>query len=158
MAQAAPPLPSASGAAPTRERLRAVPPAPRARSRRPLPEVIRRRRAVALGGLTGLIGLPLALAAMGGSAPSATGQISALLGRGANEPATLCDHLSTGMLRAIGGHDACVAASPARGPGGEVHSVKVSGDTATAVVSRNDGDEIVRLVRQDGDWKVDDVR
>ncbi|MCW2968610.1 MAG: hypothetical protein JWM71_2382, partial [Solirubrobacteraceae bacterium] len=30
--------------------------------------------------------------------------------------------------------------------------------TATAIVSTNEGDENVRLVRQDGDWKIDDVR
>jgi hypothetical protein len=158
MAQAARPLPPTPGEAPPPQRLRAVPPPPRTRRRAPSPEVIRRRRAVALGGLAGLIGLPLAIVALGGSPPSATGQISSLLTRGASEPATLCDHLSSGLLRAVGGHAACVAASPARAPGGEVRNVRIKGLTASAIVSSNDGDELVRLVWQQGDWKVDDVR
>lgn len=148
MAQAARSLPPA----PQRPRLRAVPP-----PRRPPPEVIRRRRAVALGGLAGMIGLPLALVALG-SGPSDAGRIAALLTQGASEPATLCDHLSSGMVRAVGGHDACVAASPTRGPEGTVSDVRVDGAAATAVVSSENGEERVRLVREDGDWKIDDVR
>jgi hypothetical protein len=143
--------------APARERLRAVPPPSRQASRRPSPAVIRRRRAIAVGGLTGLIGLPLALVALGGSAPSDTGRIVTMLTAGATEPVSLCDHLSAGMLRAIGGTDACVAASPARAPGGEVHDVRIAGAAATAIVTRDGGDELVRLVREDGAWKVDDV-
>jgi hypothetical protein len=119
--------------------------------------VIRRRRAVAVGGLAGLIGLPQANVAIGGSAPSESGRISALLTRGASEPQTLCDHLSTTMLRAVGGHGVCLAASPQRGPAGEIHDVRITGTTATAIVSRADGDERYSLVKQNGDWKVDDV-
>jgi hypothetical protein len=124
----------------------------------PSPAVIRRRRAVALGGLTGMIALPLALVALGGgSAGTDSEQITELLGRGATAPPTLCDHLSGGMLQAIGGHDACVAASPERGPGGEVTSVRVHGSTATAVVTKPTGQETITLVRENGAWKLDSV-
>jgi hypothetical protein len=157
MAQAARSVPSIPVAAPSRERLRMVPP-PRRTSRAPSPAVIRRRRIVAVGGLAGLIGLPLAVIALGGGAGSSAGQITSLLQRGTADPAVQCNHLSSGMLLAVGGHAACVAASPGRGPGGTVHDVRVHGSTATAIVSTNDGDENVRLVRQDGDWKIDDVR
>jgi hypothetical protein len=110
-----------------------------------------------LSGLGALVALPLAFLALSGGS-SDTQRISALLATGSEQPATLCDHLSGGMLRAIGGHDACLAASPTRGPRGEVRDVRIDGDRATAVVSREDGDERIRLLREDGDWKVDDVR
>jgi hypothetical protein len=138
---------------PRRPPLRAVPP-----PRRPDPAVIRRRRLVALIGLALLVALPIAVFTLLGGGQSDGKRISALLTTGASEPATLCDHLSTPMLEAVGGRDACLAASPERGPAGSVRDVSVNGDTAAAVVVRETGSEHVRLVRQDGDWKVDDVR
>lgn len=156
MAQAAR-RPASAEPPPPRDRLRVVPAPARRTARRPPPEVIRRRRIVALGGLTGLIGLPLALVAFSGGPATAHGEISALLTTGASEPRTLCAHLSAGMLRAVGGQVACMAASPARGPGAEVRDVRVDGSVATAVVVKPDGNERVRLVREDGGWKVDDV-
>jgi hypothetical protein len=51
-----------------------------------------------------------------------------------------------------------VKSSPKKGPNGTVHSVHVSGARATALVTSATGDERVRLVRQGGDWKIDDVR
>lgn len=131
--------------------LRAVPP-PRGPSR----AVIRRRRAVALAALAALFALPVALLTTAG-AGSDRERIAALLTAGASRPATLCDHLSAGMSRAIGGPDACVAASPERAPAGTVQEVRVAGDSASALVVRDTGTERVRLVREDGDWKVDDV-
>lgn len=133
-------------------RLRAVPP-PRGPSR----AVIRRRRAVALAALAFLVAFPIGLLTTGG-AGSDSERITELLAAGASQPATLCDHLSSGMLQAIGGHDACVAASPERAPAGDVQDVRISGDSASAIVVRDTGEERVELVRQDGDWKIDDVR
>jgi hypothetical protein len=151
MAQAARPLPPEPPAAP---RLRVVPPPT---GRRPPAAVIRRRRIVALLGLTVLIGLPIGVVAIGGGS-SEGARIEALLTKGSVAPATLCDHLSQGMLQAIGGHGACVAASPERGPSATVESVRVDGTTASAVVHSDRGTERVSLVLEDGDWKVDDVR
>lgn len=153
MAQAARPLPQAPPHRP--RRLRAVTPPPR---RGPSRAVIRRRRILAVAGLGGLIGLPLAILALGGGPATEAQRIERLLAEGAVSPATLCDHLSRGMLGAIGGHDACVAASPERGPAATVSEVRVQGATATAVVAGDRGTERVRLVREDNDWKVDDVR
>ena len=119
--------------------------------------VIRRRRAVALGGLTGMVVLPLAFVSLGGAAGSDAQRIESLLSRGASEPATLCEHLSAGMLQAIGGHAACVDASPTRGPAGVVRDVRIDGAAATAVVVRGTEEEVVVLVREDGEWKVDEV-
>lgn len=152
MAQAArrPVSPAATGA--PRPRLRAVPP-----PRGPSPQVVRRRRAVALAGLLVLAGLPLGALLSGGGGSEAD-RVAALLSRGAASPQTLCDHLSSGMLRAAGGRDACRTASPERGRGGEVGAVRVEGDRATAVVYGPDGEDAYALVRQDGEWKVDDVR
>lgn len=119
--------------------------------------MIRRRRAVALAGLALLIALPAAWLSLSGGT-SDTQAITTLLTRGASRPATLCDHLSGGMLDAIGGHGSCVAASPERAPAGTVKDVRINGDKATAVVIKDAARERVRLVREDGDWKVDDVR
>jgi hypothetical protein len=113
---------------------------------------------MALAGVLVLIGLPVAMIVTGAATSSAVGRISALLQRGAAAPATLCDHLSAGLLRSAGGHAACVSASPRRGPGGRVHDVRVRGATATAVVSGSDGAEHVRLVREAGDWRVVEIR
>jgi len=137
--------------APTRPPLRAVPP-----PRGPSPAVIRRRRAVALGALLGMAGLPLALL-LGTGGGSDRERITALLTAGASRPATLCDQLSEGLLQAAGGREACVAASPQRAPAGTVQDVRITGDTATAVVVRGDREEVFRLVREGGGWKVDDV-
>lgn len=144
------PLPQAPESAP-RPRLRAVPP-PRGPSR----AVIRRRRLVALAGLAVLAGAPVALLTGGGGSDAE--RISALLSRGAAAPAALCDQLSTAMSQAVGGREACLAASPERAPAGRVQDVRVAGDTASALVVRDGSEELVRLVRQDGAWKVDDVR
>lgn len=151
MAQAARSLPPAPRSTPA-PRLRAVPP-----PRGPSPAVIRRRRAVALAALAVLVALPVGFLTTGG-AGSDSERISALLSAGASRPAALCDHLSMGMLQAIGGHEACVAASPERAPAGKVRDIRVAGDSASALVVRDTGAERVSLVREDGDWKVDDVR
>jgi len=156
MAQAARPRPSEAPR--PRPPLRAVPPPSGPSRRGPSKAVIRRRRIVALCGLTGLIGLPLVIVAIGGGPTSDAGRIEALLAAGATEPRTLCEHLSSGMLTAVGGTDACLAASPERGPAATVSGIRVDGATATAVVASDIGTERVRLVREDGDWKVDDVR
>jgi hypothetical protein len=157
MAQPARPLSQVPAPARARDRLRVVD-EPRVVLRpRPSAAVIRRRRAVALGGLAGLIGLPLAILAIGGSPPSEAGRISALLSAGATSPRTLCDHLSPAMLGVVGGHDACVAASPERGPAARVRDIHIHGSTATAVVTSSDGNERFHLVHRDGEWKVDDV-
>jgi hypothetical protein len=147
---AARPLPQAPDAEP-RPRLRAV-----ASPRGPSREVIRRRRAAALAVLALLIALPLVL--LTGGPGSDRDRIDALLSRGATEPRTLCDHLSTSMATAIGGRDACLGASPERGPAGEVQDIRVTGGAASALVVFESGEELYRLVREDGDWKVDDVR
>lgn len=149
MAQPAHSLPPAPRSTPA-PRLRAVPP-----PRGPSPAVIRRRRAVALAALAAFVTLPVALLTTGAGSDSE--RIAALLTAGASRPATLCDHLSTGMSRAIGGPDACVAASPERAPAGTVQEVRIAGDSASALVVRDTGSERVRLVRENGDWKVDDV-
>jgi hypothetical protein len=135
----------------------AAPVVPLRPARRPSPAVIRRRRAVALGGLVAFVAVVAALVA-GRGGPSDAERIGALLTRGSVSPATLCDHLSAGMLQAIGGRDGCLRASPARGPAGRVQDVRVAGDRATAIVASSAGDETVRLVRVGGRWKVDDVR
>src|SRR4051794_5366323 len=138
MAQPARPLTPAPQSARARDRLRVVD-EPRVVLRpRPSPAVIRRRRAVALGGLTGLIALPLAILAIGGSPSSQAGRISALLSAGATAPRPLFDPLSPALLAVVAGHDACVAASPKPAPAPRAHDVQVHGSSATAVVTSSD--------------------
>lgn len=156
MAQAARSLPE-RGVAPRAPHLRVVPSAAR-RPASPSPQVIRRRRLTALAGLLALVVLSIAWLALTRPGETDRGRIAALLAAGARDPVALCDHLSAGMLRAVGGHAACVAASPTRAPGGRVGAIRVHGAKATAVVRGDDGTELVRLVRRNGEWKVDDVR
>jgi hypothetical protein len=156
MAQAVRPLPHRP-AAPRPPHLRVVPRAARGPDT-PGPQVIRRRRLTALAGLLALALVPPAWLALTAPAPGDRGQIAALLAAGARDPAALCQHLSTSMLRSVGGRGACLAESPSRGPGGSVGAIHVRGATATAVLRGAEGDERVRLVRQGGAWKVDDVR
>lgn len=154
MAQAARPLPA--GPSPQRPPLRVVPP-PRG-PQRPPAAVIRRRRLSALLGLALLVALPVVTIRALGGPGDARGEITRLLERGSARPDSLCDHLSTNLLAAAGGRAACLRASPPRGPSAEVRQVRVEGGRATAVLRSSDGDERISLVRQDGDWKVDDVR
>jgi hypothetical protein len=156
MAQAARSAPPDPVAVPGRDRLRVVPP-PRRLPRRPAPAVVRRRRAVALAGLAALAALSAAVVVGAGGASDA-GRIAALLRRATSDPPVLCAHLSTAMLQAAGGRAACVRASPARAPRATVRDVRVGGSAATAIVSTGAGDERVRLVRQHGAWRVDDIR
>jgi hypothetical protein len=156
MAQAARSAPPVPVAVPGRDRLRVVPP-PRRLPRRPAPAVVRRRRAVALGCLAALVALSAAVVLGAGGATGA-GRIAALLQRVMSDPPVLCDHLSSAMLQAAGGHAACVRASPARAPRAMVRDVRVGGSTASAIVSTGQVQERVRLVRQHGAWRVDDIR
>lgn len=156
MAQAARSLPPAPGP-PRGPQLRLVGALPPPRSGAS-PQTIRRRRLVVLAGLVALAGVSLAWLALTGPPAGDAAAVSALLRQGANDPATLCDHLSAGMLRAAGGRAACVRASPEHGPGGTVRNVRVEGSTATATVGTGGSAERVRLVRRNGTWKVDDIR
>jgi hypothetical protein len=123
----------------------------------PPPAVVRRRRALAVTAVVVLLALPFLLL-LGGGGSTDAGRVAALLRQGTADPAALCEHLSAGMSRAVGGRGACVRSSPKKGPNGTVHAVHVSGATATATVTSAGGDEHVRLVRQGGDWKIDDIR
>ena len=156
MTQAARPLPPVP-VAPRRPPLRLVAHTPAARGAAAA-GAVRRRRAVAVAGLLVLAALPFAwLSATRAPAGDRTA-ITALLRAGERDPASLCGHLSAAMLSAAGGRAACVRASPERAPAGSIGAVRVSGATATAVVRRAGGAERVRLVRQDGAWRIDDIR
>ena len=109
--------------------------------------------------MAGLVAVAVvfALAVVPGGESQAS-KIATLLQSGTARPAVFCDHLSAGMSAAAGGRAGCLAASPRQGPRGTVGDVRVHGATATAVItSKAAGVEHYRLVRQDGDWKVDDV-
>jgi hypothetical protein len=66
----------------------------------------------------------------------------------------LCDNLSAASLKAIGGKDKCTTlAKGQKGEDEKVTSVTVDGDTAT--VKGTGGTDTIKLVKEDGDWKVD---
>jgi uncharacterized lipoprotein NlpE involved in copper resistance len=104
----------------------------------------------------------LALTACGGSdsgsGSSDKDQITDIVNQVAKTPVTLCDHLSTAMMKSTfnGSIDDCKTAGKAAKSDGEadIKSLDVSGDTATVKLSDNAGDSTVKFAKEDGSWVV----
>jgi hypothetical protein len=103
-----------------------------------------------------LLLVPLAsIAACGGA--SDEDQITDIIKAGGKDPATICDHLTTGGLDALGGKAKCVQLAKQQGSKDrnvDIKSLKVDGDKATAEIESKDGKNTVRFVKEDGGWKV----
>jgi len=114
--------------------------------------------------------LPVLLLALGAALPIVSGcgssgptnedQITALVKDEGTNPASLCGHLTDELLARFGGRSNCLrqAAASVRDPSTHASAVKVTGSTATAVVSDRTGTRTVRLVRQQGTWKISGVQ
>jgi hypothetical protein len=100
-----------------------------------------------------------ALTACGSSGPSDKDQIAAIIKREGTNPSTLCTHLTSQLLVRLGGKGGCLreASSAAPDPTTRATSIQVGGDTATAVVIDRAGSRTVRLVKDNGAWKVSRV-
>jgi hypothetical protein len=105
-----------------------------------------------------LLAVPvLALTACGGGS-SDKDKISDLINKVGDDPSYLCQHMSAKVDKAIGGKDGCekaAKAEDAKDPDVKIDSITIDGDSATAKITGNDGADTVKLVKEDGDWKVD---
>jgi hypothetical protein len=95
------------------------------------------------------------LSACGGGASDAD-QIAAVVKNEGTNPASLCDHLTSALLLRFGGKSNCLrqAASAAKDPTTHASGVKVSGNSATAVVVDRSGRRTLTFVKRNGVWKV----
>ena len=100
------------------------------------------------------------LAGCGSGAPSNRAQIGTLIRDEGARPATLCRHLTTGLLVRFGGMSSCLsrAASVARDPSTHATAVVVRGSTATATVMDRSGPRSITLVKRHGTWLISGVR
>lgn len=100
------------------------------------------------------------LAACGSSAPSNQAQIGGLVRDVGTRPATLCHHLTTGVLARFGGMSSCLsrAASAATDPSTRATAVIVRGSAASATVTDRNGSRSITLVKQGGTWLISGVQ
>jgi hypothetical protein len=92
----------------------------------------------------------------GGDGDSDKDKLTKIINDGGTNPASICDHLDTALLKQIGGADGCkkAAASEKKDDTTKIDSLNVDGDKATAKVTDKSGATTISFVKQDGDWKV----
>jgi hypothetical protein len=114
------------------------------------------RRRLALVALTSTT----LLAACGSSAPSNRAQIGALVRDEGITPASICHHLTTGLLVQFGGMSNCLsrAATAARDPSTHAGTVVVRGSTASATVIDHNGSRSITLIKRHGSWLISSVQ
>jgi hypothetical protein len=99
----------------------------------------------------------LAITACGGGS-SDNDKITKIVIDGGKNPVTICDHISTGLLKAFGSVEKCQAAAKAdksgKDPNVKVDSIDIKNDKATAKITGNQGHGTISFAKQDGDWKV----
>lgn len=104
-----------------------------------------------------LAAIAVVLAGCGG-ATSDKDKITKIVKDGAKDPATICDHVTPEVLKALGGKPACVKAAGARRVSADttlkVASVSVKGDKATATVVGKRGRQTLQFVKDHGEWNV----
>ena len=98
----------------------------------------------------------LALTACGGGGKSDEDKVRDVITESAKTPSKLCDNLAAASLKAIGGKDKCLTlAKGQKGEDEKIDSVTISGDDATVKgTSGTTGSDTIKLVKEDGDWKV----
>jgi hypothetical protein len=114
------------------------------------------RRRLALIALTSIT----LLAACGSSAPSNRAQIGALVRDEGISPASLCHHLTAGLLVRFGGMSNCLsrAATAARDSSTHATAVVVRGFSATATVIDHNGSRSITLTKRNGSWLISSVQ
>jgi hypothetical protein len=100
------------------------------------------------------------LAGCGSGAPSNRSQIGALVRDEGISPASLCHHLTTGLLVRFGGMSNCLsrAATAAKDPSTHATAVVVRGSTATATVVDRNGSRPITLTKRHGSWLISSVQ
>jgi type IV pilus biogenesis protein CpaD/CtpE len=99
------------------------------------------------------------VAGCGSSGASDRGQIAAIVKQEGSDPATLCNHLTDGLLSQLGGLAGCMrqAATSPTDPTTRAKSVSVHRGSATAVVVNRAGTRTVDFVKERDRWKVSGI-
>jgi hypothetical protein len=95
------------------------------------------------------------LAACGGSSDEDT--IRGIVEEGSTNPTSICGNLTDQALEDLGGKEACEKLADSQDntdPDVKIQSVTVDGDKASAKVVGKDGDQTIRFVKEDGEWRV----
>lgn len=112
-----------------------------------------------------LVFVPLGVLACGGSANGGAGgdeaQIRALIDLGNSKNPAVCDRMTDrAMATLIGGDRATCEQQVSQSPADsiQVQAIAVNGDTATVTAALAGQPAQVTLVKQGGEWKLDDVQ
>jgi hypothetical protein len=95
------------------------------------------------------------LAACGGSSDEDT--IRGIVEEGSTNPASICGNLTDQALEDLGGKADCEKLAESQDntdPDVEIRSVTVNGDKAAARVLGKDGEQTIRFVKENGEWRV----
>jgi hypothetical protein len=104
----------------------------------------------------------MSLAACGGDGTTDRDAITKIITDGGRDPATICDHLSAGLLQRFRSRENCRRAArstPAnQDPHVRIRHLSVTGDRARAAVTGSDGRTTITFTKDHGSWKVTDTR
>lgn len=108
------------------------------------------------------LGSPVLLACLTIAALSGCGgtsdkdQINSIVTGAGSSPASLCDHMATGLLARFGGLSACRATAGRQQPDSTTHAkaITITGSSARVVVVDRNGSHDVSFVKQNGAWKL----
>lgn len=93
----------------------------------------------------------------GGGTGSAEDDVRGIIEEGARNPSSLCGHLTSEALKALGGEAKCrelARSSDNTDRDIEVGTIAVEGDRATANVKGKDGDQTLTFRKEDGEWRL----
>lgn len=104
----------------------------------------------------------VSLAACGGDGTTDRDAITKIITDGGRDPATICDHLSDGLLRRFRTLENCRRAArstPANtDPEVRIRRLTITGGRAGAAVIGSDGRTTISFVKDHGSWKVTATR
>ena len=108
-------------------------------------------------GLALFLAVPvLALGACGGGGNSDKDKITSIIEGIGKDPASLCDHAATTLLKQVGGtKESCqkAAKGATKNRDVKVESVDVNDDKATAKIKAAGGGRSIDFVKEGGEWK-----
>jgi hypothetical protein len=101
----------------------------------------------------------LLIAGCGATGPTDHQQIATIIKQEGAKPITLCDHLTDSLLAQLGGMSGCLRQATSAAPDSSTHaaSIRVHGNSATAVEVDQNGSHNLSLIKRRGVWKVSAV-
>lgn len=84
-------------------------------------------------------------------------QITSIVNEIGEDPLAICEHLAADLTRLFGDKAGCIRAGEESGERAgdvEMRDLKVDGDSASVNVIDERGTQLVRFVKEDGEWKI----